>query len=149
MKNQLLFILYFGLSTLLTWWFVAVSPLYISQKQMLLSTCIAGGKWGIQILAAALLLSNKKWEFLKNIGFVCFLGSCMLIPYIIFGSLHWSNSSEFFIGSLLVAVMVMIVLYYKAVINSKIAIKWWYLWLGCLVIAISLQLTVVFHIFQL
>ena len=59
MKNILLSVLYFGLSAVLTWMFVVLCPLYISQEQMLLSACIAGGKWGIQIILALLFLKEN------------------------------------------------------------------------------------------
>ncbi len=39
----------------------------------------------------------------------------------------------------------MIVLYYKAVKQTAIATKWFWGWVGCLAIAISLQVLVVFR----
>lgn len=151
MKNQhfLLFLLYFGLSFLLTWFFVILCPLYISKNQMLLSTAIAGGKWGIQILLALLSLKENAFLFLRKIGFVCFVGSCILIPYIISATVGFSNAGEFFFGSLIACVLTMIFVYYRAVSQLKIHLKWWFIWLFCLVIAISLQLTVVFHYIKL
>src|SRR6187402_2449475 len=139
-KNQLLFLLYFALSTIITWWFVAVSPLYISQEQMLLSTTIAGGKWTLQIVLALLVLYDKTWAFLKNIGTVCLIGSCILLPYALFAQSGMSNSPQFFIGSLIASVLVMIIAYYQAVQTSGVNIKWLFFWLLCLAIAISLQL---------
>ncbi len=73
-------ILYFFISTLLTWCFVILSPLYISSNQMLLSTCIAGGKWTLQILLAYFILKDKKWLYIKNLAGVCLIGSIVLIP---------------------------------------------------------------------
>src|ERR1041385_6690812 len=145
-RNQLLFIIYFFLSTALTWLFVVACPLYMSTKQMLLSTGIAGAKWGIQILGAFIFLREKKWEFVKNIGFVCLAGSIILVPYFVFAFLGLNNSARFFIFSLIAAVLGMVVLYYNAVRKTGLEIKWWLGWLGCLVIAIMLQLTVVFHV---
>lgn len=145
-KNQILFVLYFGASTVLTWAFVALSPLYISREQQLISTAVAGGKWGLQILMAFIFLRQQSWTFVKNIGFVCFLGSCILLPYIIFSVIGISNGVEFFIGSLLASVLAMIYYYYKATRLSFVAIKWWYAWLTSLAIAIFLQLTWVFDI---
>lgn len=145
-KNQLLFLLYFALSTIITWWFVAVSPLYISKEQMLLSTAIAGGKWAIQILLALLFLYDKKWLFVKNIGMVCLIGSCILLPYALLAQSGISNSPGFFIGSLAASVLVMIASYRQAVLSTDVTIKWWYFWLLCLAVAITLQLTVVFHV---
>jgi hypothetical protein len=68
----------FSVSTLVTWWFIQECPLYNSMQQKLLSCGIAGAKWGIQIIAALLLLKQKKWVFIKNIGFTCLAGC--LIP---------------------------------------------------------------------
>lgn len=145
-KNQVLFFFYFALSTVLTWWFVAVSPLYISKQQMLLSTAVAGGKWAIQVVLGYLFLYEKRWVFLKNIGFVCFIGSCILVPYALLAQLGIANSGRLFLASLIAAVVVMVYAYYHAVLNSNVKTKWWYFWLVCLVCAISLQLTVVFHV---
>lgn len=143
-KNLFLFILYFGLSTVLTWWFVVLCPLYVSSEQMILSTSIAGGKWGIQILFALIFLKKKSFDFLRSIGFVCLVGSCILIPYILAAVLQISNSPGFFFGSLIACVVTMIGFYYRAVRQLGISIRWWLGWLVCLAVAITLQLTVVF-----
>lgn len=145
-KLQVLFFVYFGLSTLFTWWFVVVSPLYISEKQILLSTAVAGGKWAIQVIAGYLLLREKKWLFLKNIGWVCFIGSCILLPYVLLSVTGIADDARFFIGSLVASVITMVYAYYKAVRNAGISLRWWFSWLGCLAVAISLQLTVVFGV---
>ncbi len=144
-KNQFLAFIYFINSTFLTLWFVVMCPLYISNEQMILSTGIAGGKWAIQIAGAFFLLKEKRWMFIKNIGFVCFIGSCLLLPYIISSVARISNDARFFVGSLIVAVVAMILLYYRAVTKIEVKINWWFFWLMCLAIAVTLQLTVVFH----
>jgi hypothetical protein len=113
---------------------------------MILSTIIAGAKWGLQILLAIIFLKGKRWEFIKNIGFVCFTGSLILIPYIILRIMHWANNAIYFWGSLVIAVLAMIMLYYRAVKLLGVSITYWFFWLLCLIIAISLQLTIVFHI---
>ena len=77
-KNIVLAIIYFAISTLLTWWFVDTSTLYSGIHQKLLSTSIAGAKWALQIGAAYFLLAEKKWLFIKYIGFTCFIGSLIL-----------------------------------------------------------------------
>ncbi len=144
-QNLILFGVYFAMSFLLTWFFVMLCPLYISEEQMLLSTAIAGGKWGIQIVLALLFLKEKSFIFLRKIGFVCFIGSCILIPYILSAYFGFSNAGQFFFASLIVCVLTMIYVYYRVVFQLKISLKWWLIWLLCLGIAISLQLTVVFH----
>jgi hypothetical protein len=138
---------WFALSTLITWLFIIESPLYFSVQQQLLSCSIAGAKWGIQILLALFFLKSKKWPFLERIGFTCFIGSVILLPYYISSVAGINNSPTFFFGSLIVAVAVMIVQYYKSVVQLAIGIKWWGFWLACLAAAITLQLTVVFHVF--
>lgn len=141
-------ILCFLLSTVITWWFVAVCPLYSSLQQKLLSTGIAGAKWGIQIMAAWFFLTEKKWDFLKNIGATCLVGSVILLPYAIAATISDYNGASFFVGSLLTAVLVMIVLYFLNVQKLALSKKWFWGWIGCLAIAISLQLTVVFSVIK-
>jgi len=111
-----------------------------------LSTLIAGGKWGLQIILAFLILGKQKWFFVKNIGFVCFLGSCVLLPYILLSKMSITNDPLLFTGSIIAAVVAMIFYYYKAVKLSMVALSWWYFWLICLAVAIGLQLTIVFHV---
>ncbi len=145
LKNIALAFLYFLLSTIITWWFIQQGELlYFSKNKMLLSCIIAGAKWSIQIGAALLFLNEKKWEFIKLIGFTCFIGSCLLLPYCLFSFVRLAPYS--FLISLLIAVLLMIVTYYKVVTQLLLSIKWFWGWMLCLTIAISLQLFVVFKI---
>ena len=144
-RNFQLFIFYFFISAILTWLFIILCPVYVSSRQMLLSTAIAGGKWMIQIIMGLSLLKDKSFIFLKKIGFVCFTGSVILVPYIVSSSLGIANAPAFFFGSLIAAVIIMIILYYNAVQQMEIALKWWWFWLACLATAIFLQLTIVFN----
>ena len=146
-KKITLSIICFILSTIITWWFIEASPLYISSEQKLLSCGIAGGKWGLQLVAALIFLGEKKWDFIKNIAVTCLVGSIILLPYAIVSTCFAINNASFFIGSLIVAVAVMIVLYALSVKNAGVKIQWWLGWLCCLAIAVTLQLTVVFHVF--
>jgi hypothetical protein len=147
MRNAVLGGVFFGLSAVLTWAFVAVSPVYLSPEQMLLSTLVAGGKWGIQIGLALALLGGRAWLFIRNIGAVCLVGSVVLVPYAVAGLLGLEVGGEGFCGSLAVAVAAMIGGYFRAVRSSGVALGWWYGWLGCLAVAVTLQLTVVFQVF--
>jgi hypothetical protein len=147
-KNIQLAALYFFLSTIITWWFVDVCPLYTSLQQKLLSTGIAGAKWGLQIGAVYFFLADKKWEFIKNIGFTCLVGSIILLPYAIARVFFKIDNAQFFVYSLIVAVLVMIVLYFLNVQKLALPKKWFWGWICCLVIAITLQLTVVFSVIK-
>lgn len=141
-------LIYFLLSTVITWWFIEASPLYESMQQKLLSCSIAAAKWGIQLLAAFVLLGQRKWDFIKNISIVCLTGSVMLLPYAVLAWFWKIDQVDFFVGSLLAAVAVMILLYAIAVRNAAVSIKWWLGWMCCLVVAVILQLTIVFHVFD-
>ena len=145
MKNIVWAFTYFLLSTIITWWFIKEAELlYFSQKKMILSCVIAGAKWGVQILTALLFLKNKKWEFIKLIGFVCLIGSCILLPYCLFYFVRSAPNS--FLISLIIAVFTMIATYYKAVAQMNISKIWFWSWVSSLATAISLQLFVVFKI---
>ncbi len=140
-------VVFFFLSTVFTWYFIECgSSLYHFDKgKMLLSCSVAGAKWGIQILAAFLFLKEKRWPFIRNIAFTCFVGSMVLLPYCVTSIRNLLGGHGFLI-SLIAAVVIMLVLYYQGVRSSGVSIKWYFLWLLCLTIAISLQLTVVFHV---
>lgn len=137
---------YFFFSTLITWWFIIESPFYSSTQQQLLSCGIAGAKWAIQIVAAWLLLGNKKWTFIKNIGQACFWGSVILLPYSLAAHFGNVNGLYFFVGSLVFSVAVMILLYAIGTKHAGVKMGWWLFWLLCLATAITLQLTIVFHV---
>lgn len=144
----ILALLYFFLSTVITWWFVDVCPLYSGLQQKLLSTGIAGAKWGLQIIAAYFLLTEKKWDFLKNMGATCLAGSVILLPYAFTATFSSFNEPRFFIASLIIAVGLMIVLYFLNVQKTGLPKKWFWGWIICLAIAITLQLTVVFSVIK-
>ena len=137
----------FLMSTVITWWFISEgSALYhFDQQKMFLSCAIAGGNWGVQIIAALLFLKEQRWVFIRNIAFTCLAGSCLLIPFCFSGLRSMMPASGFFL-SLVASVAAMLLLYYYSVRRSKASVKWYFLWLACLAIAVSLQLTIVFHV---
>ena len=144
-KNIVLAFTYFLLSTIITWCFIKQGrAFYFSQNKMFLSYTIAGIKWCVQIISAYFFLNEKKWIFIKRIAFTSFVGSCILLPYCFFSFLV-SMPNSFFL-SLLAAVLTMIILYFDAVKNTGISVKWFWGWMFCLSLAISLQLFVVFKI---
>lgn len=145
-KQIYLAIASFFLSSIITWWFVDVCPLYTGLHQKLLSTGIAGAKWALQIVTAYFFLHNKKWEFIKNIGFTCLVGSSILLPYAIAASFSNLNSTAFFVTSLIISVVAMIILYFLNVRKLVLPDKWFWGWICCLIVAIILQLTVVFSL---
>lgn len=142
-KNILSAISYFLLSTVITWWFIEKGKtLYFSQTLMLLSCAIAGAKWGLQIVLAIIFLKTKKWIFIKKIGQVCFVGSLILLPYCFFENIRTNDKS--FLLSLIFAVFVMVIMYYREVKLLEISKKWFYVWLSSLAMAVALQIFLIF-----
>lgn len=145
-KNIIKAALYFLLSVILTGIFINQKFwLYSSVNAMIVSGSIAGTKWLIQIVAALVFLNKRKWEFIRRIGFVCFIGSVVLFVYYIFNflPLPFGGFSQFVLAIAL-AVLVMIFGYYQAVKKTGLSVKWFWAWMFCLVIAIFLQVMVVF-----
>lgn len=145
-KDILIATFYFFLSTIITWWFIEASGLYNSTEQKIVSCSIAGAKWGIQLFAAFVFLKTRRWHFIKNIAVVCLAGSALLLPYAVMATFFGISHPDFFVGSLIVAVAAMILLYALAVKNAAVSLSWWIGWLVCLAVAIYLQLTIVFHV---
>lgn len=136
--------LYFLFGTIITVWFIARKFwLYDSVNLMALSGSIAGVKWLIQLLAALIILREKRWVFIKNIGLVCLIGSAALLIYY-FLPTTWGFAS--LTVSVAFSVVIMIFLYYRAVRQSVVSIYWFWAWIVCLLAAIMLQLTVVFDV---
>lgn len=143
-KNFILSFVYFLLATILSGIFIANNAwLYRSEAVMILSGSIAGAKWAIQIVAALILLREKQWLFIKRLGFVCFIGSAILFVYYIFNLLPLGRFSPFVL-SIGLSVVTMIVMYYQAVKKTGLSVAWFLGWILCLVIAILLQVFVVF-----
>ena len=145
-KNIINTAAYFLLSTVITAWFIEKgNVLYENANMMLFSGSIAGAKWGIQIIAAYTFLGDKKGQFIEQIGFTCFVGSCLLLPYC---QLPFLQNFEYgFLLSLVLSVITMIFLYYQFVKKTDVSVKWFWAWFGCLIVAVSLQVFVVFQLF--
>jgi hypothetical protein len=111
---------------------------------MLLSCSIAGGKWALQIGAALLLLREKRWVFIRRLGEVCLAGSVVLLPYC-FAPVQEALGLNGFLASLIAAVVLMVGLYWRAVRCSELLPLWFWGWMACLAIAVTLQLTIVFN----
>lgn len=136
--------LYFLFATIITSWFIARKFwLYDSVSLMGLSGSIAGAKWAIQIIAALILLKEQRWIFIKRIGLVALIGSAALMIYYVL-PISWNFYT--LVVSVGFSVLIMIGLYYKAVKQSNLSIVWFWGWIVCLIIAIMLQLTVVFDV---
>lgn len=144
-NNIFMAVVYFTLSLVISAWFIATKFwLYASVSAMIVSGAIAAAKWFIQLLAAMVLLKQNRWQFIRRMGFVCFAGSSLLLSYnlMFYLPLHLGGVTEFVL-SLIIAVIAMIILYYRAVRQSRLPLIWFAGWLACLALAITLQLTIV------
>jgi hypothetical protein len=146
-KNQIWALIYFAMATLFGSWFIGCIPLPSNQSQLWLSNLVSIGKWVIQIISALALLNNERWTFIRKIGFVYLIGSCLLLPYVVLSGMSIVHDLTFYNFSLLLSIMIMIVLYHRAVVQSNLRLIWWLFWIGCQIIAILLQTTIVFHVF--
>lgn len=131
----------FLLSTLFTIAFIARFDGYISTQTMALSGTIAGAKWAIQILIGFFTLHEKRWVYISQLAATCLTGSVILLPFAIN-----PGSRGFFFGSLAAAVLIMAIDLFRRFRLFRFPVKWYLLWLGLLAIAVTLQLTIVFHI---
>lgn len=146
-RNILLASIYFLLSTALTGFFIIYKYwLYPSVNAMIISGLIAGTKWGLQLAAAGIWLGKEKWIFIKRLGLVCLIGSCLLYTYNLMSylPLPFSGFTQFIVA-IAIAVISMMFFYYRAVKRTGLPLRWFMSWLICLVIAIVLQITIVFH----
>lgn len=145
-SNIIKAVLYFLLSVILTGIFIASKFwLYSNVNSMILSGCIAGGKWLTQIIAAFIFLKEKKWEFISRIGFVCFVGSLVLFVYYIFNFLPLPvGGFSQFVLSIGLSVLVMTKMYYEVVRTTGISVRWFWGWILCLAVAVMLQVKIVF-----
>ena len=91
-----------------------------------------------------IFLKEKKWIFIKRIALTCLVGSCILLPYSLFEQIRFIDKS--FLISLIIAVSAMIIIYYNAVRQSLVSSQWFWVWVCCLAIAISLQIFAVFNV---
>lgn len=142
MKPNLRSALYFILSVIITYIFIAANPVYDSLQFRLLALGIAGLVWGLQVLGALLFLGAKKIPFLNEAGKVCLTGSLILmIPVVI--NLFFTNppQAELLISgvSVLLSVVVMALMFGAFLKRLKISMNWLWFWLSCLCIAVPLQ----------
>lgn len=145
-RDAVLAVLFFVLSTGITWYFINDNPeRYDGAGRRYLSCAIAGAKWAVQLAAAFLLLpAAQKWTYVRRLGIVCLIGSLLLLPYC-FWPVRMLLASGGFYGSLIVSVLVMIPLYYRAVRKTGLPMTWFRGWLACLALAIMLQLLFAFY----
>lgn len=143
-RNAIFAIIYFAVSVLVTAWFIGQKFGYMtSPGTILLANAVAVFKWIVTVTAAIILLKNNKWFFIRRIAFAGFTGTLMFFSVFITRQLPIDSWRQFTYPVLL-SFLVMTILYYKAVRDAGLSVKWFVGWLICLAIGLVLQMRVVF-----
>ncbi|RYY93379.1 MAG: hypothetical protein EOO11_19825 [Chitinophagaceae bacterium] len=142
-------VLPFAGATVLTGLFIGLqADAYRSTGALVLSGAIAGGKWLLQLAAAWRLSEKRRNLFIRNTGLVCLAGSALLFVYYLLAAAPVPKG-WLFGASVGLSVLVMIPAYRSAVARAGLGTNWFLGWLFSVVVAITLQLTVVFHLLNI
>ncbi|WP_413669378.1 hypothetical protein ACEN9X_05105 [Mucilaginibacter sp. Mucisp86] len=145
-RNAVTAIIYFAVSVMITAWFIEQKFGYVVIPDIiLLSNIVAAIKWVIITIAAMVLLKENKWIFIRRIAFACLAGSCTMFSTYAFRFLPVSSWQQF-TYALTFALLVMTVLFFKAVTDTRLSVKWFAAWLAIVIISVILQIKVVFHL---
>ncbi|MFC0517599.1 hypothetical protein ACFFGT_25525 [Mucilaginibacter angelicae] len=143
-RNAVTAILYFAVSVIITAWFIEQKFGYVATPDViLLSNIVAAIKWVIMVIAAMVLLKGNKWIFIRRIAFASLAGSCAMYSTYAFRFLPVSSWQQFTYAMAL-ALLVMTIFFFKAVMNTKLSLKWFAVWMVCLIISVIVQVKVVF-----
>lgn len=145
-RNIFYAVLYFLSAAMITSFFIAGKFwLYSDVPTMLSSGVVTVAVWLMQVIIALILLRTEKWEFIKRVGFVSLIGSATLYLYYLFAFLPIAISGfSQFVVSVGCSVIIMIVMYYKAVQKMKLSFSWFWGWMICLTMAIMVQAKFIF-----
>lgn len=145
-RNAITAIINFAASVMITAWFIEQKFGYVVKPEaILLSNLVACGKWVIMVIAAIILLETNKWVFIRRMSFASLAGSCAMFSVYVFRYIPVSGWEQFTYATVL-AVLVMTIFFFKAVINTRLSLKWFAAWMVCLVISAVLQVKVVFNL---
>ncbi|MCS6823371.1 MAG: hypothetical protein NZ529_03685 [Cytophagaceae bacterium] len=128
-------------------WFVDCSTLYTSNSQKIQSVLIALGNWGVQMGLGLIFYRQNKTDFLLAISYAAFTGSLVLVPYCWLYVPQRINNTSYFIASIVLSTIVMVLSYFYWVRKSQIGLHWWAIWLLLLSVSVVAQIKVVFGIF--
>lgn len=145
-RNAITAIINFAASVMITAWFIEQKFGYVvTPEAVLLSNLVACGKWVVMVIAAIILLETNKWVFIRRMSFASLAGSCAMFSVYVFRYIPVSSWEQFTYATVL-AVLMMIIFFFKAVINTQLSLKWFAGWMIILIISILLQIKVVFHL---
>jgi len=135
-------IFYFIASMIITFLFISANPVYNTFSFQILAFGIAATVWGIQVAGAFLLLKEKKYDFLRQAGKVCFWGSASLLVSVLLNYfIRPSSNVQLLISAcnVLASVLLMAILFSLFLKKMRLSYSWMILWLLCLCLAVPLQ----------
>jgi len=145
-RNAITAIINFAASVMITAWFIEQKFGYVvTPEAILLSNVVACSKWVVMVIAAIILLETNKWVFVRRMSFASLAGSCAMFSVYAFRYLPVSSWQQF-TYAMAFALLVMTIFFFKAVVNTRLSLKWFAAWLVCLVISMVLQVKVVFNL---
>ncbi|WPU97738.1 hypothetical protein SNE26_17060 [Mucilaginibacter sp. cycad4] len=145
-RNAITAIINFAASVMITAWFIEQKFGYmVTPGAILLSNVVACTKWVVMVIAAIILLETNKWVFIRRMSFASLAGSCAMFSVYVFRYIPVSSWEQFTYATVL-ALLVMTIFFFKAVINTRLSLKWFAAWMVCLIISVVLQVKVVFSL---
>ncbi|QTE36973.1 hypothetical protein J3L18_28320 [Mucilaginibacter gossypii] len=145
-RNAVTAIIYFAVSVMITAWFIEQKFGYVvTPDAILLSNIVAAIKWIVMTIAAMVLLKENKWLFIRRTAFASLAGSCAMFSVYAFRYIPVSSWQQF-TYAMAFSLLVMTIFFFKAIISTRLSLKWFAAWLVCLVISIVLQVKVVFSL---
>ncbi|UOE50708.1 hypothetical protein MTO98_06420 [Mucilaginibacter sp. SMC90] len=145
-RNAVAAILYFAVSIIITAWFIEQKFGYVATPTaILLSDIVAASKWVIITIAALVMLDDNKWIFIRRTAFAALAGSCAMYSTYAFRFLPVSSWQQFTYAMVL-AMLAMIIFFFKAVADTRLPLKWFAIWMAFLVLSIIVQIKVVFSL---
>ena len=142
MKQFVKPIIYFLLSTVITYIFIAANTVYDTLSFRLLALTIAGLVWGLQVAGAFLLPDNKRRIFLEEAGKVCLFGSLVLMISVLVNFL-WISAPQARLYSsainVLLSVLLMAIMFSAFLKRLKLSNRRLWFWLLCLCAAVPTQ----------
>jgi hypothetical protein len=131
---------------MITAWFIEQKFGYVATpRAILLSNVVAAIKWVIMAIAALVLLKDNKWVFIRRMAFACLAGSCAMYSTYAFRLLPVSSWQQF-TYAMAFALLVMTIFFFKAVMVTRLSLKWFAVWFAILIISVILQIKVVFSL---
>ena len=91
------------------------------------------------------MLQTNKWVFIRRMAFACLAGSCAMFSTYAFRFIPVSSWQQF-TYAMAFALLMMTVFFFKAVANTRLSLKWFWVWMAILIISVILQVKVVFNL---